>query len=120
MATIEGARAIGMGDQIGSLAADKQADVILVDLNTLNLSPVLETPVRNILPNLVYAGSGHEVKLVMVAGKILMRDQKILTADGSAAHAEVQAEAEAIAQKVATDPIHKRLALLAVMGAGQL
>jgi 5-methylthioadenosine/S-adenosylhomocysteine deaminase len=120
MATIGRARAIGLGDQIGSLAADKQADVTRINLTTLNLSPVLETPVRNIQPNLVYAGSGHEVKQVMVAGKILMRDQKILTADETAVHAETQAEAEAIAQKAAADPVHKGLVLLAAMEAGQL
>jgi hypothetical protein len=49
-----------------------------------------------------------------------MRDQKILTADERVAHAEAQVETEAIAQKVATDPIHKSLALLAVMEAAQL
>jgi hypothetical protein len=40
-----------------------------VDLTELNLSPVLESPVRNVMPNLVYAGSGHEVVTVMVAGE---------------------------------------------------
>ena len=62
MATIEGAQAIGLGDEIGSLEAGKQADLIVVDLTALNLSPVLDAPVRNIVPNLVYAGSGHEVQ----------------------------------------------------------
>ena len=46
MATIEGAQAIGLGDEVGSLEPGKQADLILVDLTELNLSPVLETPVR--------------------------------------------------------------------------
>jgi 5-methylthioadenosine/S-adenosylhomocysteine deaminase len=55
MATIEGARAIELGDDFGSLEEGKQADLILVDLTALNLSPVLEAPVRNIVPNLVYA-----------------------------------------------------------------
>jgi hypothetical protein len=78
MATIEGGanlvgEAVGLGDEVGSLEAGKQADLILVDLTELNLSPVLEAPVRNIVPNLVYAGSGHEVRAVMVAGKVLVR-----------------------------------------------
>jgi 5-methylthioadenosine/S-adenosylhomocysteine deaminase len=46
MATIEGAQAVGLGDEVGSLEAGKQADLILVDLAALNLSPVLEAPVR--------------------------------------------------------------------------
>ena len=74
MATIEGAKAMGLGDEIGSLEVGKQADLILLDLKALNLSPLLETPIRNIVPNLVYAATGREVMTVMVAGKILVRD----------------------------------------------
>jgi 5-methylthioadenosine/S-adenosylhomocysteine deaminase len=120
MATIEGARAIGLGDEVGSLEAGKQADLILVDLRAPNLSPVLNAPIRNIVPNLVYASSGHEVKTVMVAGRLLMRDWKVLTADESSIRAEAQAEAEALAKRVANDPVHQDLALLRPMAAGQL
>jgi len=120
MATIEGARAIGLGDEIGSLEAGKQADLILVDLTALNLSPVMDAPVRNIVPNLVYAASGHEVQTVMVAGKLLMRNRQALTADEAAVRAEAQAQAEALAQRVAADPVHQGLALLEAMEAGKL
>ena len=125
MATIEGARAIGLGEQIGSLEAGKQADLILVDLNAPNLSPVLEAPVRNLVPNLVYAASGHEVKMVMVAGRVLVRDGQVLaTADGGrdagTIRAEAQAQAAEVARRVAADPVHKGMALLAAMEAGQL
>ena len=120
MATIEGARAIGLGDEIGSLEAGKQADLIVVDLTALNLSPVLDAPVRNIVPNLVYAGSGHEVRDVMVAGRFLVRDGKLLTADEAAIRAEAQAQAEALARRVAADPVHRDMALMQAMAAGQL
>jgi 5-methylthioadenosine/S-adenosylhomocysteine deaminase len=120
MATIEGAMAIGLGDEIGSLEVGKQADLILVDLTALNLSPVLETPIRNIVPNLVYAASGHEVKTVMVAGKVLVRDGVVLTADEEAIRAEAQVRAEAVARRVAADPVHKGMALLEAMEAGWL
>jgi 5-methylthioadenosine/S-adenosylhomocysteine deaminase len=120
MATIEGARAIGLGDQIGSLETGKQADLILVDLTALNLTPVLDAPVRNIVPNLVYAASGHEVKTVMVAGRTLVRDGKVLTADEAAVRAEAQAQAQDVARRVAADPVHKGMALLEAMQAGQL
>ena len=46
MATIEGARAVGLGDEVRSLAPGKQADLILVNLTELNLSPLLEAPLR--------------------------------------------------------------------------
>jgi 5-methylthioadenosine/S-adenosylhomocysteine deaminase len=120
MATIDGARAIGLRDQIGSLEVGKQADLILVDLTALNLSPVLEAPIRNIVPNLVYAASGHEVKTVMVAGRVLVRDDVVLTADEDAIRAEAQIQAEAVAKRVAADPVHKEMALLEAMQRGQL
>jgi 5-methylthioadenosine/S-adenosylhomocysteine deaminase len=120
MATIEGAQAIGLGDEIGSLEEGKQADLILVHLTALNLSPVLEAPVRNIVPNLVYAASGHEVKTVLVAGRVLVRDGQVLTADEAAVRAETQVQAEAVARRVAADPVHREMALLAAMEAGQL
>jgi 5-methylthioadenosine/S-adenosylhomocysteine deaminase len=129
MATIEGAKAIGLGDEIGSLEVGKQADTILVDLTALNLSPVLEAPIRNIVPNLVYAAceasrgewdSGHEVKTVMVAGRVLVRDGVVLTADEDAIRAEAQIQAEALAWRVAADPVHKGMALLDAMETGRL
>jgi 5-methylthioadenosine/S-adenosylhomocysteine deaminase len=120
MATIEGARAIGLGEETGSLEVGKQADLIVVDLKALNLSPVLEAPIRNIVPNLVYAGSGHEVKTVMVGGKILVRDGDVLTADEEAVRAGAQMQAEALARRVAVDPAHRGMALLDAMEAGWL
>lgn len=120
MATIEGAQAIGLGDEIGSLEAGKQADLILVDLTAPNLAPVLEAPVRNIVPNLVYAGTGHEVNTVVVAGRVLVRDGQVLTADEAAVRAEAQAQAQAVAERVSADPVHKGMALLEAMKKGQL
>jgi 5-methylthioadenosine/S-adenosylhomocysteine deaminase len=109
-----------LGGEIGSLEVGKQADLILVNLAALNLSPVLEAPVRNIVPNLVYAGTGHEVKTVIVAGKVLVRDGVVLTADEDAVRAEAQVQADALAQRVASDPLHKGMALLDAMEAGWL
>lgn len=120
MATIEGAMAIGLGDEIGSLEVGKQADLILVDLKALNLSPVLEAPIRNLVPNLVNAANGHEVKTVMVAGKVLVRDGVVLTADEETVRAEAQEQAEDVSRRVGADPVHRGMALLGAMGAGRL
>jgi len=120
MATIEGAQAIGLGDQIGSLEVGKQADLILVDLRSPRLSPVIEAPIRNIAPNLVYAGSGAEVRTVMVAGRILVQDGRVLAVDQATIRAEAQRQATALAQRVAADPLHTGMTLLSAMRAGQL
>jgi 5-methylthioadenosine/S-adenosylhomocysteine deaminase len=115
-----GGAGIGLGDEIGSLVVGKQADLILVDLTALNLSPVREAPIRNIVPNLVYATGGHEVKMVMVAGQVLVDDDVVITADENDVRAEDQAQAKAVGRRVAADPVHKGMALLAAMGAGWL
>lgn len=120
MATIEGARAIGLGDQVGSLEVGKCADLILVNLGELNLLPTLEAPIRNIVPNLVYAATGREVTLVMVDGRILLRNGKLLTADEEAVRQEAQFQANALAARVAADPVHEGMALLEPMAAGML
>jgi 5-methylthioadenosine/S-adenosylhomocysteine deaminase len=81
---------------------------------------VLEAPIRNIVPNLVYAASGHEVTTVIVAGKVLVRDGVVLTADEHDVRAEAQHQAEALARRAAADPVHKGMALLDAMEAGRL
>ena len=56
----------------------------------------------------------------MVAGKVLVRDGKVLIADEAAIRAEAQVQAEEVARRVAADPVHKDMALLDAMEAGQL
>jgi 5-methylthioadenosine/S-adenosylhomocysteine deaminase len=85
-----------------------------------NLSPVLIDPIRNIIPNLVYAGSGHEVKTAMVAGQVIVRDYQVLTVDEAALRAEAQAQAAEVARRVAADPVHNEMALLKAMAEEQL
>lgn len=74
LATIGGARAIGAGEQIGSLERGKQADLIVVDLQGANYGPVYD-----LYSHLVYACHGEMVKDTMVAGRWLMRDGRLLT-----------------------------------------
>lgn len=120
MATIEGARAIGLDHKIGSLEVGKEADLIVVDLSAPNLTPTLLTPIRNLVPNLVYAASGHEVKSVMVAGKLLMENYQLLTIDEATILAEAQAQAHQLSQRVLADPMHKDLVLMDAMAKGKL
>jgi 5-methylthioadenosine/S-adenosylhomocysteine deaminase len=120
MATVEGAQAIGLGDRIGSLETGKQADLIVVDVNTANILPIIDEPVRTLVPNLVYAATGKEVQTTVVAGRIVMRDREVLTLVESEVCAEAQHQAELVAERVAQDPLHRELNLLSAMQAGQL
>ncbi|MDE0856170.1 MAG: TRZ/ATZ family hydrolase [Nevskia sp.] len=76
MATLAGARALGLDEQIGSLQPGKAADFIAVDLGR----PATQ-PVYHVLSQLVYAASRDQVSDVYVAGRALMRDGKLLTLD---------------------------------------
>ncbi|MCB0071679.1 MAG: amidohydrolase family protein [Caldilineaceae bacterium] len=120
MATIEGAQAIGLGNEVGSLEEGKKADVILVDLTEPNLLPMLDAPIRTIVPNLVYAATGREVRTVIVDGRVLMRDGIMLTLDEAAIRADAQEQAERVAAMVLSDPVHREMDLLDAMAAGQL
>jgi 5-methylthioadenosine/S-adenosylhomocysteine deaminase len=91
-----------------------------VDLRTLNLTPVVTEPIRNIVPNLVYAATGREVDVVMVAGRILVRDGCLLNVDEATVRAEAQEAAQELAAAVVHDPIHHELALLDAMDKGWL
>lgn len=76
MATIGGAKAIGLENNIGSLQAGKQADVVIIDTRKPHLVP-LYNPVSQI----VYAARGSDVRDVIVGGKVLLKDRKLLTID---------------------------------------
>jgi len=71
MATIEGAKALGMENEIGSLEVGKKADIIILDLNAPHLRPMHHLPSM-----LAYQTRGTEVEIVIVNGKILMENHK--------------------------------------------
>ena len=79
MATIEGAEAIGLDHEIGSLEPGKKADLILVDLRKPSMMPVLREPVRNIVPNLVLSARGDEVAMSIIDGQVIYEDGRITT-----------------------------------------
>ena len=91
MATIRGARALGMESRIGSLEVGKRADLILVDV-----SGARQTPMYDPVSHLVYVARGDDVRTTIVNGKVLMRDRKVLTLNET----EVIRDARAWADKV--------------------
>jgi 5-methylthioadenosine/S-adenosylhomocysteine deaminase len=76
LATIGGARAIGLDREIGSLEIGKQADVIVVDTRRPHLFPMY-SPVSH----LVYNAKGSDVRDVIVAGRVILKDHRLLTLD---------------------------------------
>lgn len=76
MATIGGAKAIGLDKEIGSLEIGKQADVIVVDTRSPHLFPMY-----NPVSHLVYSAKGSDVRDVIVAGRVILKDRKLLTLD---------------------------------------
>jgi 5-methylthioadenosine/S-adenosylhomocysteine deaminase len=79
MACRGGAAAFGMSEQIGSLQPGKKADLILVDLDT-----PLATPVHKVASALIYNLGARDVDTVIVDGRVLMRDKRILVLDEKA------------------------------------
>lgn len=71
LATIGGAKVLGLEEKIGSLKIGKQADVITVDLNRLNMTPWTFKPFHNFIPNLVHSSNGTEVSNVIINGKLI-------------------------------------------------
>jgi 5-methylthioadenosine/S-adenosylhomocysteine deaminase len=76
MATLGGARVLGLEEEIGSLEVGKKADIIILDLNRPHLQPVY-----NIVSHLVYAATGADVRDVIIDGKLVMENRKLLTLD---------------------------------------
>ena len=79
MATRLGARALHLGHLAGSLEAGMQADLALVDLDTLHSSPHFDHDPESIYSRLVYTAKASDVTDVMVAGRWLMRHRELLT-----------------------------------------
>jgi 5-methylthioadenosine/S-adenosylhomocysteine deaminase len=91
MATIEGARALHMEKEIGSLEVGKKADFVVLNLDVPNA-----VPMYNVYSQIVYSLKANEVETVVVGGKILLKDGKLLTVDET----QAMAKAKEYAKKV--------------------
>ncbi len=98
LATIEGAKAVGLGDFVGSIEPGKRADWIVFDLDRATLVPLLSYPIRNLAHNIVYAARGEEIVYVIVEGQIVKEGNQIKIMNEKAALKEVQGAAEDLAR----------------------
>lgn len=95
MATINGARALGLEETLGSLEIGKKADLTLVDLRKPHL-----TPLHNVISHLVYSATGSDVDTVIVDGKVIMQGRRVLTLEEDRVLEEAQKAADdLLAQK---------------------
>lgn len=79
LATIGGARALHMEKEIGSIEKGKRADLVLVNRESLN-----QIPLYNVYSDLVYATKASDVETVIINGRVVMRDRRLLTLDETA------------------------------------
>jgi 5-methylthioadenosine/S-adenosylhomocysteine deaminase len=91
MATIGGARVLGLDRRIGSLEAGKRADLIVVDMRAAR-----QTPMYDPISHLVYVTRGDDVEATMVEGRWLMRDRRLSTLDESAILQQAREAAAAV------------------------
>ena len=90
MATIEGARALGLSDEIGSIEVGKKADLILLNLNQLH-----STPQPDLVATIVYSAQTSDVETVLIDGQIVLRNRQLLTLN----EAEILAQAQVFGLK---------------------
>lgn len=84
IATINGAKALGLSEEIGSLEVGKKADIAILNLNTPSL-----TPRNNLLAGLSYSANGSEVETLIIDGKITMENRRVLTMDEEVVYEKV-------------------------------
>ena len=97
LATCDGARALGLADRVGSLEVGKQADVIVVEGEGPHLAPNAS---RDPYSTLVYAARPSDVRLTMVAGRVLYRDGAWSTLDAGRAAADARAETQGLLRRM--------------------
>jgi 5-methylthioadenosine/S-adenosylhomocysteine deaminase len=94
LATIDGARALGLEKEIGSLEAGKRADVIVVKLDQLH-----STPQRDVVSALVYSAVASDVQTTIIDGQLLMRNGELLTLNEASVIGEANREASNLAAR---------------------
>ena len=95
MATIDCAKGLLWEDKIGSLEAGKRADVITVDMNNFEWWPMWD-----VVANLVYSGDGGCVDNVIIDGRVIMKDKRIMTVNVEEVLAQVKESAEKMKERL--------------------
>ncbi len=102
MATLAGARALGLENEIGSLEPGKKADIVLVATRRADW-----VPVHHEIYNLVYAASASSVDTVLVDGRVILEAGRVLTVDEEEVLARTQEHAVAVRRAAGLEPSYK-------------
>ncbi len=95
MATIDGARSMGLADEIGSLEVGKRADVVVIDLRSIHSTP--EPP--DVVSALVYSAQAADVQAVTIDGLLVLSDGQLMTIDEGALIEEANREAQSLVSR---------------------
>jgi 5-methylthioadenosine/S-adenosylhomocysteine deaminase len=98
MATIDGARALHMEREIGSLEVGKKADVVVIDLNDPHAVPMYD-----VYSQIAYSLKGSDVETVIIGGRVVMRDRKLLTVNQQAAVNKAREYRKSISKSLGMD-----------------
>ena len=101
MATVRGARAIGMQDKLGALEPGKLADIVLVNLDSVHM-----VPNNNYVSDLVYAGCGADVDTVIIDGQIIMEQRKVKTLNEQEILRQARERASGLLERTGLKPIN--------------
>jgi 5-methylthioadenosine/S-adenosylhomocysteine deaminase len=99
MATIEGARALGLESVTGSLEAGKRADAVVVDLQKLHTTPLLRGAYANIAQHLVFSSNAADVRAVWVDGQLVVDEHRLVNDDEDVIRATAQSAAEELFER---------------------
>lgn len=103
MATIDGARAVGLEAEIGSVEVGKKADLIVIDPRNAFM-----TPLHNPVSAIVYSALGHEVSTVIIDGRFAMRDRVVSQVDETELRRRAQLSADDLTHRAGSDRFKKR------------
>jgi len=103
VATIDGARALGIDDDVGSLEVGKRADVVCFDLEHPTLSPTVTHPLHTAIPNLVFGASGGHVDTAIVEGQLRIDGGDVTSVDEEDVLEEATEHATALFERAADD-----------------
>jgi len=103
MATIDGARAVGLEKEIGSIEVGKKADLIVIDFNNAFM-----TPIHHPVSAIVYSALGNEVTTVMIDGRFVMRDGVVTTVNEAQVRRQAQVHADDLARRSGSDKYKNR------------